>query len=165
MTTSTKQNSALKTYYPLILISAYLLGIVGVIELNSGQWNEMRAMTHFMGGFFLVFSFFKLLNLQGFADAYRTYDVIAKKVPAYGLIYPFIELGLGLSYIWGMQPFATNAVTLVVMVVSSIGVIQSLLQKSKIQCACLGTMFDLPMTKITLFEDLLMAAMALVMLC
>jgi hypothetical protein len=37
-----------------------------------------------------------------------------------------------------------------------------LLRKSKIQCACLGTFFKLPMTQVTLFEDLLMVGMATV---
>ncbi len=41
---------------------------------------------------------------------------------------------------------------------------QALLQKRTIQCACLGTALKLPMTKVTLGEDLLMGLMALGML-
>ena len=43
-------------------------------------------------------------------------------------------------------------------------VTQALLQKRKIRCACLGTILKLPMSGITLLEDLLMGVMALVML-
>jgi hypothetical protein len=43
-------------------------------------------------------------------------------------------------------------------------VIRSLLARRKIQCACLGTFFDLPMSTVTLVEDALMAVMALVMI-
>jgi hypothetical protein len=50
------------------------------------------------------------------------------------------------------------------MLVSVVGVTQALLQKRRIQCACLGTVFNLPMTKVTFMEDALMAGMALVML-
>jgi len=117
-----------------------------------------------MGGFFLTFSFFKLLNLQGFVDAYQTYDVIARPVRAYGYVYPFIELGLGVAYLVRLAPVVTNLVTLVVMLVGVVGVTQALLQKRRIQCACLGTVFNLPMTKVTFVEDALMAGMALVML-
>jgi hypothetical protein len=39
-------------------------------------------------------------------------------------------------------------------------VIQSLLNKRKIRCACLGTVFNLPMSTVTLVEDGLMVAMA-----
>ena len=154
------ERSTLQTFYPLILIFGYLSGLTVLPSLASGEWNFESMMQQFMGGFFLAFSFFKFLNLRGFADAYRTYDVVAKAVPAYGLIYPFIELGLGVAYLTGTALTVTNIITVVVMGVSSIGVIQSLVKKRAIQCACLGTIFNLPMTKITLFEDLLMVAMA-----
>ena len=88
------------------------------------------------------------------------YDIVARRLPAYGYVYPFIELGLGAAYIAGFQPTAVNFITLAVMSVSSIGVIQSVLQKRKIRCACLGTVFNLPMSTVTLVEDGLMIAMA-----
>ncbi len=150
----------LKTYYPLILIFSYLILIIAITEWND--FKMMRAISHFMGAFFLTFSFFKFLDLKGFATAYQTYDLLAKKSRFYAHAYPFIELVLGIAYVAGFAPLYTNIVTFIVMSISSIGVIQSLLQKRKIQCACLGTIFKLPMTKITLFEDLLMAIMALV---
>jgi hypothetical protein len=152
------------SYYPLALILAYLLGIVGLVEYTHGYWIFNRAMMHFMAGFFLVFSFFKLLNLSAFADAYMTYDVVAKKARWYGLLYPFIELGLGIAYLIHFQPMLTNIVTLIVMGVSTIGVVESLINKRKIRCACLGTVFNLPMSVVTLVEDLLMVAMAAAML-
>jgi copper chaperone CopZ len=151
---------AATTYYPLLLLGAFLVGVVTLAEVRAGSFAWDRAMGNFMGGFFLAFAFFKLLDLHGFADAYRGYDVVAKRIPAYGYVYPFIELSLGAAYVTGFQPFATNLVTLVVMAVSSIGVIQSLLARRKIRCACLGTVFNLPMSTVTLVEDGLMVAMA-----
>ena len=85
---------------------------------------------------------------------------MARRFPAYGYVYPFIELALGAGYIAGFQPIVVNTITLVVMVVSSIGVIQSVFQKRQIRCACLGTVFNLPMSTVTLVEDGLMIAMA-----
>jgi hypothetical protein len=154
------QPSVLRTYYPLILIFAYLSGLTFLRPAVAGEWDPHVMMRDFMGGFFLAFSFFKFLNLRGFAEAYRTYDVVARAIPAYGFAYPFIELGLGLAYLVNWAPQATALATIVVMGVSSIGVIQSLLKKQTIPCACLGTVFNLPMSKVTLFEDLLMVAMA-----
>jgi copper chaperone CopZ len=148
------------TYFPLMLIVAFLVGIVGLVELRTGRFDGARAMGNFMGAFFLAFSFFKLLDLRGFADNYHSYDVVARWLSAYGFVYPFIELWLGVAYITGFQPFATNLVTLVVMSVSSVGVIQSLVNKQQIRCACLGTVFNLPMSTVTLVEDGVMVAMA-----
>lgn len=152
------------SYYPLLLVLLYLLAGVAAIELAAGQFSAMRAMNFFMAGFFLVFSFFKLLDVRAFADAYHTYDIVAAKWPVWGLVYPFVELGLGLAYLAHAVPVVTNLVTLVVMGVSSVGVVQAVLAKRKIRCACLGTVWNLPMSKITLIEDGLMVAMAAVML-
>ena len=148
------------TYYPLMLLGACLLSVVALVELRVGTFDSMRAMQNFMGAFFVAFAFFKLLDLRGFADSYRMYDIVARRIPAYGYVYPFIELALGAGYITGFQPTAVNFATLVVMSVSSIGVVQSVLQKRKIRCACLGTVFNLPMSTVTLVEDGLMIAMA-----
>src|SRR5262249_5779920 len=145
-------------------ILLYLLAVVGVIEWSHGGFVWERAMTHFMAGFFLAFSFFKLLNLSAFADSYSMYDIVAQRSRAYALAYPFIELGLGLAYLSQGQPFAVNLVTLIVMGVSAVGVVQSLMSKRKIRCACLGAVFNLPMSTVTLVEDLLMAGMAAWML-
>ena len=117
-----------------------------------------------MAGFFLTFSFFKLLDLQGFADSYSMYDIVAKRFRAWGYIYAFIELGLGIAYLVNFEPWITNIVTLIVMSVSIVGVLQSVLNKKKIQCACLGAVFNLPMSTVTMIEDALMIFMSAAML-
>ncbi len=117
-------------------------------------------MLLFMSGFFLAFSFFKYLDVKGFADSYATYDIVAKKFMAWGVIYPFVEFLLGIAYAINFNPFVTNVITFIVMMVSIIGVLQSVLNKRKIQCACLGAVFNLPMSTVTIIEDALMIAMS-----
>ncbi|MBX3452117.1 MAG: hypothetical protein KF777_21355 [Planctomycetaceae bacterium] len=156
--------SFLATYRPLLLIVGYLLGITAIIELTAARFDAERAMTNFMGGFFLAFSFFKMLDVRAFATAYRTYDVLASRWPAYGLVYPFLELLLGVAYLSGVAPIATNIATLVLMLIGLVGVSEALLNRRRIQCACLGTVFELPMSKVTFIEDAAMAAMAAFML-
>lgn len=152
--------SWLATYKPLLLIAAFISS-VSVLTSNG---SVHLGMNTFMAGFFLVFSFFKLLNLKGFADSYAMYDLLAMKVPAYGFIYPFIELALGLAFLTGFNPVLANWATITVMGFSSVGVIQSVVNKQKIRCACLGAVFNLPMSTVTIVEDLLMVAMAAIML-
>jgi hypothetical protein len=148
------------SYYPLVLILLYLLGAVGLVEWAAGGFDGTRAMRHFMAGFFLVFSFFKLLDVPAFALSYSSYDVVARRWLGYGYVYPFVELGLGAAYLADVSPVATNAVALAVMGVSTVGVVRSLLARRTIRCACLGAVFNLPMSYVTLAEDLLMAGMA-----
>ena len=156
--------SWLVTYQPLFIILAYILGVSLLIELHHGAFAMERWMMHFMAGFFLVFSFFKMLNLKAFANTYAMYDLLAMRSKAYGFIYPFIELALGIAYLLGFAAQTTNALTLIIMGFSSLGVIRAVMNKQKIKCACLGAVFDLPMSTITIIEDLLMAAMAAWML-
>jgi copper chaperone CopZ len=150
--------------YPLFLIFAYLTGTVLLSEFAFGEWNGMRAMQHFMGGFFLIFSFFKLLDLQGFAMSFQMYDPIAKHSKAYGLVYPFIELGLGIGFLIGFNLWLMSLITLIILGIGTIGVARTVLDKKRIQCACLGTVFNLPMTKVTLIENSIMIVMAVGML-
>ncbi len=152
------------SYFPIFLIFAYIAGATLLVQAAHGRFDGMQWMSHFMGGFFLVFSFFKMMNLRGFAEGYRTYDVVARRIPAWGFMYPFIELALGAAFLTGFNLVLTNAVTLAVMAVSTIGVAQSLLAKRAFQCACLGTVIKLPLSRVTLAEDLLMAAMSAAML-
>lgn len=153
-----------ESLYPLFLIVGYILGVILLIAAGDGNWDTERLMRHFMAGFFLVFSFFKLLDLEGFVDAYTSYDLLAQKSEIWGWIYPFVELALGVLYLLALAPLTVNAITLILMLVGAAGVLKALMSKTKIRCACLGTALNLPMTKITLVEDLGMAVMAALML-
>ncbi|MDZ7935383.1 MAG: cation transporter [Emticicia sp.] len=158
-----------ETYRPLLLIFAFITGVSIIKSFHSdifetAHFSWMYFMNNFMAGFFIVFSFFKFLNLKAFAESYAMYDLLAMKIPAYGFVYPFIELGLGLAYLTAFQPQFTNWATVIIMGFSSIGVIQSVIDKRKIRCACLGSVFNLPMSTVTIIEDLLMVGMAILML-
>ena len=151
-------------YKPILIIGAYISGIALLVELVKENFNWESWMTHFMAGFFLVFSFFKLLNLKGFAESYSMYDIIAKNWVGWGYVYAFTELALGVGYLLNFNPLLTNIVTFVVMTISIIGVLQSVMNKRKIQCACLGAVFNLPMSTVTIIEDALMIVMSGIMI-
>ncbi|NOT50118.1 MAG: heavy-metal-associated domain-containing protein [Chitinophagaceae bacterium] len=159
-----ESKSWLQTYKPILLIFGYITTITLLTEWMQGGFIWMRWMNHFMAGFFLVFSFFKLLNLKGFAESYSMYDIVAKQWNGWGYVYAFTELALGMAFLTGFNPILTNLVTFVVMAVSIIGVLQSVLNKRKIKCACLGDVFNLPMSTITIIEDALMIGMSGIML-
>lgn len=157
-------------YKPILLIFFYIVLVTTIMALQSMKSNQMEPteivmkwMNHFMGGFFLAFSFFKLLDLNGFAESYKMYDIIAEKIPFWAYLYPFVELGLGLSFLSNLFPLVTNSITFIVMSISIIGVLQAVLNKKKIQCACLGAVFNLPMSTITIIEDALMILMSGIM--
>ena len=157
----------LTTYSPLLLIVAYILGASVLVQVGMDGVASVSAaetMRYFMAGFFLVFSFFKLLDINAFADAYSGYDLLARRWRGWGLIYPFVELALGMAYLSNFNPPMTHWVTIIVMGFSAIGVMRAVASKTQIQCACLGTVFKLPMSTVTIVEDVGMVLMAVVML-
>ncbi len=173
----------LTTYYPLLLIIAFILGgsLLLQIGLHVAAMGEPmglgmhmmmglhtvtagETMRYFMAGFFLVFSFFKLLDIRAFANAYAGYDLLAARWHGWGLVYPFVELALGMAYLANYNPILTNWITVIVMGFSAIGVIRAVTKKTQIQCACLGTVFKLPMSTVTIVEDVGMVLMAVWML-
>ena len=148
-----------KALFPLGLIFLYVL--FGAVFLQQPAFSSFGFMMDFMGLFFIVFSFFKFLGYRSFPTSFATYDPIAKAIPIYGWIYPFIETALGLAFLFQFEVTLALWVSLFVLSVTTFGVLQSLLNKNKIQCACLGTVLNLPMTEATLIENIVMILMAL----
>lgn len=157
-----KEKSKLQQLRPLLLIFAYLFA--ASILLNYRDWNTREAMLDFMGLFYIVFSFFKFLDLKGFPESFRMYDPLAKALPVYGWLYPFLELALGLLFLIRVQVQTALIVTIAILGITTIGVTKTLLDKKTIRCACLGTALKLPMTEATFIENAIMLVMAVSML-
>lgn len=153
----------LKNFMPLIIITSIIILLTILGQLYRG-WNIHTAMLDFMAGFFIVFGAFKIINLAGFAMAYQEYDLIAKHSIIYAYVYPFIELALGLSYLFRYQVMVANWITLFLMIIGSVSIALELSKGKQIVCACLGAVFKIPMTYVTLAEDLIMGLMALIMI-
>ncbi|MFS4455032.1 heavy-metal-associated domain-containing protein [Maribacter sp. 2304DJ31-5] len=147
---------------PLFLIFLYLFS--AAFLLNFKDWDITSAMLDFMGLFYIVFSFFKFLDLKGFPDSFRMYDPLAKAVPLYGWVYPFLELVLGILFLMRLEVKMALIATVVILGITTIGVTKTLLDKKSIRCACLGTALKLPMTEATFIENAIMLVMAGTML-
>jgi len=159
-----EHQSVSTTYTPLwIVLGGILVGVIA-IQFFRNETGFTNAMRLFMGLFFVTFGFFKTLDWRGFTSAYAEYDIVAKRSSIYAYVYPLIELSLGVAYLSNSYLIAVNIITVVIMGIGSIGVIKTLVDKKKIRCACLGTVIKLPMTTITVIEDLGMGLMALAML-
>ena len=58
------ESSDWKSYWPLFLVFCFIIGIAAITSFQQGIFHWMIWMNHFMGGFFIAFSFFKLLDLR-----------------------------------------------------------------------------------------------------
>ena len=154
--------SRLKQLFPLFLIFTYL--IAGALLLQKNNLRITGFMLDFMGLFFIIFSFFKFLDYKGFPVAFAQYDPLAKRSVLYSKIYPFLESVLGIMFLIRWSLNTALVITIIILSITTVGVIYSLFDKSKINCACLGTALKLPMTKATLIENLIMLVMSVTML-
>lgn len=157
-----EEETKLQQLKPLLLIIFYIIDASILLHYKSWSWSAF--MLDFMGLFYIVFSFFKMLDLKGFPESFAMYDPVAKRVPIYGIIYPFIETALGLMFLMRLEINSALIVTLVVLGITTIGVTKTLLDKKAIRCACLGTALKLPMTEATFIENAIMIVMAILML-
>ena len=158
MNTDDKE-SYLAKLFPLILILSYISLTSIIINLDRSLDDLMM---DFMGIFFIVFSFFKFLDYKSFPNSFAMYDPLAKALPLYGWIYPFIETILGLMFLFRFQLFTSIIITILLLSITTYGVVNVLKNKQTIQCACLGTAIKLPMTIATLIENGIMIIMALI---
>ena len=152
-----------KDFIPLMVLFSLIICITLIHQIYRG-WDAHLFMTDFMGFFFVIFALFKIINLNNFVQAYSMYDIIAQRSTVYAYVYPFIELFLGALFLSQRHLFLANSLTLVLMLVGALGVWLELRKGHTVVCACLGAVFKIPMTYVTLAEDLLMGAMALIML-
>ena len=140
----------------------FALGLISIIAwfINDPGNSIDSYMVNFMGVYFLIFGASKIIDLKNFPKSFGMYDPIATKFNFYGWVYPFIEITLGLMFI--SQVYISLAVwlTIVVLSITTIGVVKILMSNKEIECACLGTWMKLPMTKATFIENFIMLFMA-----
>lgn len=150
------------SYRPLVII----IGLIFLVAFTSSISNFSISVLieRFMIGFFLVFAGFKLIDLKGFASGYASYDLLAQKWYGYGYIYPFIELSFGLLMILGLFYEPVLILEILFMTFSGIGVLIKIAKREKFKCVCLGTLLNVPLTKITLIEDFGMTFLATILL-
>lgn len=153
----------IKKYWPL-----FSLILIAILIASAFSWGYKLTgfeWTHsFMGVFLCLFAMLKIFQPTQFADGFQKYDLIAMKSRFYAYLYPLIELALGLGYIAMVIPFVIYFATIIILGIGAIGVIKALKKGLDLRCACMGTVLDVPLSTVTLTEDLGMVFMALIML-
>lgn len=159
-----REEKGLSAYTPLFVIVILTALAAFAKQVASGGWDGRTWMHDFMGYFLVVFAMVKLFDLKGFAKGFQKYDLLAGVSKPYAMVYPFLELALGLGYLSQWQPSTVYLATIVLLGFGSLGVFNSMRKGEDLNCACMGNFLDVPLSGVTLTEDLGMAAMALAML-
>lgn len=125
-----------------------------------------------MGTALIGLACLKIAHLSAFAEMFKAYDGFAAALPAYGYVYPFLELGLGIA-LWTVHRRrllrAVYAAAIVLLLPSFLGVAAVLWRSWRSgsplpECGCMGGVFRMRLSHTTLVETSAMLAMASYML-
>jgi len=152
----------LRDYVPLLSVFAVIIFATLAVCSKVG-FTPDTVLGYSMGFFFLIFGLFKLLDISMFAMGYREYDLIAKNLPAWGYVYPFVELALGGLYLAGDTSAGTLYITIALSLITVASVSIKLARRELVQCVCLGNVLRVPLTYVSLIEYAAMTVMAAAM--
>lgn len=158
----TSQNK--KSLSPLYFLLVFILGVSYLLVI---LFPSNSFMMYLMWIWFGAFGFLKLYDIWWFARSFSQYDYIAKRLPVYWYIYPFIEIILGLFYIFDAKMVYIMPVNIIGIIISSLGIMSAysvIRSWENISCACMGTFWKLPMTQVTILENVAMLMMILFMI-
>ncbi len=155
--------SYLKLFRPLIIMISLVIAFAA-FHWWLYDYDYHVAMETFMAGYFLLFGALKVANWKNFVVSYSKYDLLAKEIPGFAWLYPALEVGIGFVYYAGVWLTPVNVVVALLMLLKAYSVNEKLRQGDTTKCACLGGFFNVPITRVTFFEDILMAVMAILML-
>ena len=101
---------------------------------------------------------------KDFPAGFANYDPLAKRLKLYGWIYPAMELFLAILFLAGFWLPIASVITIVILGITTIGIVGAIKRGETLQCVCLGSIISLPLGWITVFENVLMIIMAIVTL-
>lgn len=150
------QEAYKKMWYVVVGIVwvAALLTFVRGISLD-------RFMADFMAVFFITFASFKFIDIERFAHAYRSFDIIANRVRPWAYVFPFVEAFLGFWYLLSEAPQNLNILALAVTGSALIGAFRESKRKSRFKYAAMRTFIRLPLARVSFIENATMFLLAL----
>ncbi len=117
-------------------------------------------MKGFMGFALCILATLKLMDIREFAASFRKYDLITQRLRFYGIIYPCLELAIGLGFLAGSGLRITGWGALLVGVSGAASVLKAVyIDRKSLQCACLGGNSQTPLGLISLLENTMMVVM------
>ena len=141
--------------FSVIYLTNYL-----VVKHRNRKYDKKEVINNSMGTILIIFGLLKIINLTQFVDIFQKYDIISKKITIYAYLYPFIEIILGLSLIFKYKLKIINSIIIISMLINIISVSITLSQGQKLRCGCLGSFLHIPLSYVTLSENIIMLFMS-----
>ncbi len=161
------------TYAPILAIfgTTALMAAALLWSLYPG-FEPLRWAEWFVAFSMCALAIQKLRDVNGFANGFLGYDLLAQRYVPYASIYPFAEAFAGIGMIAvlgaGTATWFVWPVALVALFIGSIGAVSVIkavyIDKRDLKCACVGGDSNVPLGAISLTENVMMAVMSLWMI-
>ena len=149
----------LSNFYSLLLIIT-IFSIIFTINYSYLYFYKNKDFSNLknniMGSILIVFGILKLYDIEKFMEIFQKYDIISKNIPIYSFAYPFIEIILGICYMYSFKLNKVKLLTNLLMFISIISVSLSIIKGQTLRCGCLGAFFHIPLSYVTLSENIIM---------
>lgn len=154
------------TYTPVIAI----FGMAAAMALAAsfavfGTPLSVRGAEWFVAFAMCLLALQKLRDVDGFANGFLGYDLLARRWVRYAWLYPFAEGLAGVLMIAGALLWIAIPLALVIGGVGAVSVVKAVyVDRRELKCACVGGDSNVPLGFVSLTENVMMVAMALWML-
>ncbi len=139
----------------------FFIALIATVMSTLIAFRPLDWVRWFVGSFLLVFGGFKLISYESFIEVFPRYDPLAARYKLYAYAYPLIEVLLGIFYILDMASGLRYIVTFILVAFGLMGMLTNLdRQGPSAQHTWLGNFLKLPMSTAILFEDLIIAVLA-----
>ncbi len=154
------------SYVPVLAVFAVAALLALAIDwLTFLPLLSLVTIERFVAIAMMLLAMLKLQDVDRFATMFLNYDLLARRLPPYGLAYPFLELGAGVLMLTRLLDWLSIPVALFIGGVGAVSVSKAVyLDKRELKCACVGGGSNVPLGFVSLTENLMMIAMALWML-
>jgi glutaredoxin len=154
------------SYQPVIAIfTVSFLMALAVSWVAFDSLFTVRAIEWFISIAMCFLAVQKLQDVESFSTMFLNYDLLARKWPRYGYLYPFGEALAGILMISGAFVWLSSPIALFIGTVGAISVFKAVyLDKRELKCACVGGNSRVPLGFVSLTENLMMITMGIWML-
>lgn len=154
------------SYQPVIAIfTVSFLMALAVSWVAYDSLFTVRAIEWFISVAMCLLAVQKLQDVESFSTMFLNYDLLARKWPRYGYLYPFGEALAGILMISGAFVWLSSPIALFIGTVGAISVFKAVyLDKRELKCACVGGNSRVPLGFVSLTENLMMMTMGIWML-
>jgi glutaredoxin len=155
-TAEDRDTSAGRSYRPVLAVFA-------VAALAA--WALGAGVVGFMGLAVSFLATLKLMDPPAFRRGFRLYDQLMARWTSYGVIFPWLELLVGLAILgrWAVPALAVLAIA--IGLEGGLSVVRAVwIEKRDLDCACIGGNNRTPLGALSLLENVAMVAMGVAML-